>query len=91
MTERARFFATTQMQHEKVNVLGNLAAGIAHELNNPVSAINRISYDLRNRLFLNIELTEKMLQQNINSENIKSLRKKIEAKEGIDKSKFSAL
>ena len=91
MTERARFFATTQMQHEKVNALGNLAAGIAHELNNPASAINRISYELRNRLFLNIELTEKMLQQNINAEHIISLRKKIEAKEIIDKSKLSAL
>jgi signal transduction histidine kinase len=91
MTERARFFATTQMQHEKVNALGNLAAGIAHELNNPASAINRISYELRNRLFLNIELTEKMLQQNINADHIKSLRKKIEAKEEIDKSKLSAL
>jgi len=91
MTERARFFATTQMQKEKVSALGNLAAGIAHELNNPASAINRISYDLRNRLYLNIELTEKMLQQNINAEHIKSLRKKIEAKEEIDKSKLSAL
>ena len=63
MTERARSFATTQMQHEKVNALGNLAAGIAHELNNPASAINRISYELTNRLFLNIELTEKMLNK----------------------------
>ena len=42
MTERARVFATTQLQHEKVSALGNLAAGIAHELNNPASAINRI-------------------------------------------------
>jgi len=91
MTERARFFATTQMQHEKVSALGNLAAGIAHELNNPASAINRISYDLRNRLFLNIELTEKMLRQNIDANHIELLRKKIESKEETANKKLSAL
>ena len=91
MTERARFFATTQMQHEKVNALGNLAAGIAHELNNPASAISRISYDLGNRLFLNIELTEKMLSQNIKADHIQFLRNMIESKERISKPKLSAM
>ena len=42
MTERARAFATLQLQQEKVNELGKLSAGIAHELNNPASAITRI-------------------------------------------------
>src|SRR4030095_6730929 len=46
MTERARSFATTQLQHEKVSALGKLAAGIAHEMNNPATAINRISSEL---------------------------------------------
>ncbi|RPI69618.1 MAG: GHKL domain-containing protein [Ignavibacteriales bacterium] len=91
MTERAKSFATTQMQQEKVSALGNLAAGIAHELNNPASAINRISYELTNRLFLNIELTEKMLRQNINADDIKYLRNKIESKEKMPKQKLSAL
>jgi len=91
MTERARFFATTQMQMEKVGALGNLAAGIAHELNNPASAINRISYDLSNRLFLNIELTEKMIRQGIDADNIKYLRDKIELKEKVPKQNLTAL
>ena len=91
MTERARTFATTQMQHEKVSALGNLAAGIAHELNNPASAITRISYELTNRLFLNIELTEKILRQNINTDHIQYLREKIESKESEPKQKLSAL
>ncbi len=91
MTERAKAFATTQMQHEKVSALGNLAAGIAHELNNPASAINRISYDLANRLFLNIELTENMLRQKINPDHISYLRKKIESKDDEPKNKMSAL
>src|SRR6476620_815736 len=50
MTERAKAFATMQLQYEKVNALGSLAAGIAHELNNPVAAINRISNELGMRL-----------------------------------------
>ena len=90
MTERARFFATSQMQREKVSALGNLAAGIAHELNNPASAITRISYELANRLFLNIELTEKMIRQNINADHIKYLREKIESKDNSSKKKLSA-
>ena len=91
MTERARFFATTKMQREKVSALGNLAAGIAHELNNPASAITRTSYELANRLFLNIELTEKMIRQNINADHIKYLRDKIESKDSSAKQKLSAL
>jgi signal transduction histidine kinase len=79
------------MQHEKVSALGNLAAGIAHELNNPASAINRISNELTNRLFLNIELTEKLLSQNINPDHIKYFRNKIESKDSLPKQKLSAL
>lgn len=91
MTERAKSFATTQLQLEKVNALGNLSAGIAHELNNPASAISRISYELTNRLFLNIELTEKMLIQKVNPEHIQYLRNKIESKERMQKNKLSAV
>jgi signal transduction histidine kinase len=61
MTERARTFATIQLQHEKVSALGKLSAGIAHELNNPAAAINRISAELTKRTTLNNELTEKLL------------------------------
>ena len=90
MTERAKSFATTQMQHEKVSALGNLSAGIAHELNNPASAINRISSELTNRLFLNIELTEKMLRQNINADNIQYLRNKVDLKDTVERHKLTA-
>ena len=81
MTERARAFATIQLQHEKVNALGKLSAGIAHELNNPASAINRISSELSCRMKLNLELTEKLLSQNISAQHIQSIRELVTVKE----------
>ena len=73
MTERARTFATLQLQQEKVNELGKLSAGIAHELNNPASAITRISSELQRRLMLNYDLTEKLLHYSINPEQLKTI------------------
>ncbi len=81
MTERAKVFATTQLQHEKVNALGNLAAGIAHEMNNPAAAISGISDDLKKRLTLNYELTKKLLQCKIAPEHLHVIRLLVEQKE----------
>jgi signal transduction histidine kinase len=41
MLDRARLFASTDWQDEKLMSLGRLAAGLAHELNNPASAVSR--------------------------------------------------
>jgi signal transduction histidine kinase len=81
MTQRARAFATTQLQYEKVNALGNLAAGIAHELNNPAAAISGISNELTNRLNRNYDLTQKLLQCNITPAHIQNIRQLVEKKE----------
>ena len=91
MTERARTFATTQLQHEKVSALGKLAAGIAHEMNNPASAINRISSELSKRLNENYGLTEKLLQYKISSEHIQNVRVLVEDKELAGEKKLSPL
>ncbi len=74
MTERARVFATAKMQQEKVSALGKLAAGIAHEMNNPAAAINRISEELDERLKQNFKLTEDLLMNNVSPELIKNIR-----------------
>lgn len=81
MTERARLFATIQLQHEKVSALGKLSAGIAHELNNPASAISRIASELLKKLQLNYELTEELLKQGIKAEDIRSIRELVQLKE----------
>jgi len=83
MTERARHFATQKLQQEKVNALGQLSAGIAHELNNPAAAINRISSELVSRLMQNYDLTERLLGDHIKPEFIRSVRLMAEEKKDV--------
>jgi len=93
MTTRARAFATTQLQHEKVNALGNLAAGIAHELNNPAAAISGISNELTNRISRNYDLTQKLLQCNITPAHIQNIHELVDrkSKEQNQKVKLTAM
>jgi signal transduction histidine kinase len=46
MLDRARVFTRVQLHDEKLVSLGRLAAGLAHELNNPASALVRHSAEL---------------------------------------------
>jgi signal transduction histidine kinase len=48
MSDRIRESTRSIEQREKVKALGKLAAGLAHELNNPASAAQRSAQDLRN-------------------------------------------
>ncbi|KXK49632.1 MAG: histidine kinase [Chlorobi bacterium OLB5] len=89
MTERARAFATIKLQQEKVSALGKLAAGIAHEMNNPASAINRIAAELTKRLKDNYDLTGKLLQFNISPELISKINALVQAKEKTTEKKLS--
>ena len=81
MTERAKVFATTKLQHEKVDALGNLAAGIAHELNNPAAAISGISAELAKRLNRNYEFTKTLLECNMTAKHIQHIRELVVKKE----------
>jgi len=46
MVDRARLFTSADLHNEKMKSLGMLAAGLAHELNNPASAVVRSAKSL---------------------------------------------
>jgi signal transduction histidine kinase len=50
MLDRARVFTSSDLHDEKMISLGKLSAGLAHELNNPASAIERNASLLEDRL-----------------------------------------
>jgi signal transduction histidine kinase len=50
MLDRARLFTSAALHDEKLVSLGKLAAGLAHELNNPASAVERSARLLNQRL-----------------------------------------
>jgi len=50
MIDRAREFTSNELHDEKMISLGRLSAGLAHELNNPASAIERSAALLGSRL-----------------------------------------
>lgn len=50
LTDRVREFSRQSQHGERMMALGKLAAGLAHELNNPASAAARASAEVRERL-----------------------------------------
>ncbi len=61
MSNRVREFTALQQQNEKMMALGKLSAGLAHELNNPASAIVRDSVSLIEHLRMEPDSFKKVI------------------------------
>ena len=74
MIDRARHFTSTDWQDEKTMSLGRLAAGLAHELNNPASAVSRSATLLGDALTKAIEAAQALGAARITADERESIR-----------------
>ncbi len=74
MVDRARHFTSTDWQDEKTMSLGRLAAGLAHELNNPASAVSRSAKLLGDALTKAIEAAQALGAARISENERESIR-----------------
>lgn len=77
MTSRVRDFTALQQQNEKMMALGKLSAGLAHELNNPASAIVRGSTSLLKHLQLEPETFKKVIAIKMSDEQVDRVNNKL--------------
>lgn len=77
MTSRVREFTTLMQQNEKMMALGKLSAGLAHELNNPASAIVRGSVSLLEHLKLVPEAFKKVIAIKMNADDVDKVNDKM--------------
>jgi len=73
MTTRVREFTKTQHQQEKLMSLGKLSAGLAHELNNPASAMVRSSNELEKHLKSLPDRYSEMMAAEITKDQLSSI------------------
>jgi signal transduction histidine kinase len=65
MVDRARVFKSSELLDEKMISLGRLAAGLAHELNNPASAVARSAKTLVAELATLVDVTRRFFALNL--------------------------
>jgi signal transduction histidine kinase len=70
MSNRVRDFTALQSQNEKMLALGKLSAGLAHELNNPASAIVRDSASLISHLSMEPKSFKKVISIQMTADQV---------------------
>lgn len=74
MTDRVRESSRQDQQREKMLALGKLSAGLAHELNNPASAIRRGASDLRDRFGRMMPLVSRLVGYGLTPDQVEAAR-----------------
>jgi len=73
LIDRVRDATKRDAQFEKLTALGKLAAGLAHELNNPVSAVMQSMADAQRRVDERGQLTAELVRSGISSDAVLAL------------------
>ncbi|MTB52233.1 ATP-binding protein [Lewinella sp. W8] len=75
MTNRVRDFQQIQLMDEKLMALGKMSAGLAHELNNPASAMVRSSQELHRHLQQTPERFKEVITMRVDPDDVDAVNK----------------
>lgn len=73
MVDRARQFTSSDLRDEKLISLGKIAAGLAHELNNPASAVIRSAKGLTESLNTAVSATRQLAAAELSDEQFAAI------------------